>query len=82
MHARSPGRARMRTSYSIVVYSPLDCHPDAVERELNKEEEDALECSSEEEDEETKAQNDEHVRKSIVSEKKEETIFSKYDICR
>ena len=53
-----------------------------MERELNKEQEDTLECSSEEEDEETKAQNDEHVRKSIVSEKKEETIFSKYDICR
>ena len=64
------------------IYSPPICHPDAVEKELNEEQEKALECSSEEEDEEKKAQDDEIVRQSIVSEKKEETISSKYDICR
>ena len=64
------------------IYSPPICHPDAVEEEMDKEQEDALECPSDEDDPETKAQNDQHVRDSVVEVKKEETIFSKYDICR
>ena len=64
------------------IYSPPICHPDAVEREMDETQEEALACSSDEEDEEVKATNDRHVRDSVVEVKKEETIFSKYDICR